>query len=62
VPLVDLNRQLLLKRLGLTTAALTETQATGLRLAVDEGLLVEEVEKNGPAAAAQSSRDGRYRN
>ncbi len=53
VPLVDLNRQLLLKRLGLTTAALTETQATGLRLAVDEGLLVEEVEKNGPAAAAQ---------
>ncbi len=53
VPLVDLNRQLLLKRLGLTTAALTETQATGLRLAVDEGLLVEEVEKNGPAATAQ---------
>lgn len=53
VPLVDLNRQLLLQRLGLTTTALTETQATGLRMAVDEGLLVDEVEKNGPAANAQ---------
>ena len=53
VPLVDLNRQLLLKRLGLTTTALTESQASGLRLAVDEGMLVEDVEKNGPAANAQ---------
>jgi serine protease Do len=53
VPLIQLNRQLILKRLGLSTAPLTEAQAASYKLSAAEGLLVEEVEKDSPAAGAQ---------
>lgn len=49
MPLLDLNRELLLQRLGLDTAPLTEQQKTNAELTA--GLLVTEVDKNGPAAA-----------
>jgi S1-C subfamily serine protease len=53
MPLTQLNRQLILKRLGLNTAPLTEAQATNFKLAPSEGLLVENVEKASPADNAQ---------
>jgi S1-C subfamily serine protease len=51
VPLTDLNRELFSQRLGLVTAPLTEQQATSAGLAA--GLLVNDVEKNSPAANAK---------
>jgi S1-C subfamily serine protease len=51
VPLTDLNRELLSQRLGLVTAPLTEQQATNAGLSA--GLLVNDVEKNSPAANAK---------
>jgi serine protease Do len=51
VPLADLNRELFAQRLGLITAPLTEQQATSAGLAA--GLLVNDVEKNSPAASAK---------
>lgn len=53
VALADLNRQLFHRRLGLTTAALLETQASQMKLGNEEGVLVEEVEKGSPADKAQ---------
>jgi S1-C subfamily serine protease len=53
LPMTELNRQLLIERLGLTTQALTETQAAGLQIKAADGLLVTEVEKDSPAARAQ---------
>ena len=52
-PMTELNRQLLIKRLGLTTQALTETQAAGLQIKAADGLLVTEVEKDSPAGRVQ---------
>jgi serine protease Do len=43
----------MLKRLGLSTAPLTEAQAASYKLSATEGLLVEAVEKDSPAASAQ---------
>lgn len=51
MPMADLNRELFAQRLGLVTAPLTEQQATSADLAA--GLLVNEVEKNSPAANAR---------
>lgn len=53
MPLEDLARQLILKRLGVTAQPLSETQAPGYQMKAGEGWLVAEVEKNGPAAEAQ---------
>lgn len=53
VPLVDLNRQLFQRRLGLTTTNLSEVQTAQLKVTSDEGVLVEDVEKGGPGANAQ---------
>jgi len=53
LPMTELNRQLLSKRLGLTTQPLTESQAAGLQIKAAEGLLVSAVEKDSPAASAQ---------
>lgn len=51
VPMAELNRELFAQRLGLITAPLTDQQATSAGLAA--GLLVNEVEKNSPAANAK---------
>lgn len=51
MPLLDLNRELFARRLGLITAPLAEQQATNADLST--GLLVNEVEKNSPAANAK---------
>lgn len=53
VPLTQLNHQLILRRLGLSTTPLTEAQAAVYKLAAGEGLLVDEVEKKSPADKAQ---------
>jgi S1-C subfamily serine protease len=53
VTMADLTRQMILKRLGLTTQPLTEAQAANYQIKAGEGLAVGEVEKNGPAAKAQ---------
>jgi serine protease Do len=53
IPLGDLNRELLLQRLGLTTTRLTEAQLNNYEAMTTGGLLVDDVEKNSPAAAAQ---------
>jgi S1-C subfamily serine protease len=52
VPMPELNRQLLVKRLGLTTQSLTEPQATALQIKAADGLLISEVEKDSPAERA----------
>ncbi|MGC3960257.1 MAG: trypsin-like peptidase domain-containing protein [Verrucomicrobiota bacterium] len=51
VPLADLNRELFMQRLGLITAPLTDQQATNAGLPA--GALVNDVEKNSPAANAK---------
>lgn len=51
MPLMDLNRDFFMQRLGLNTAPLNEQQATNADLSA--GLLVNEVEKNSPAANAR---------
>jgi len=51
VPMTDLNRELFVQRLGLITAPLTEQQATNADLPA--GLMVNDVEKNSPAANAK---------
>lgn len=51
MPMADLNRELFAQRLGLVTAPLTEQQATNADLAA--GLVVNDVEKNSPAANAK---------
>jgi serine protease Do len=54
LPLTDLNRLLLNKRLGLATQPLTEAQAASLQIKQPaEGLVVSEVEKDSPAERAQ---------
>jgi len=53
LPMKELNRQLLIKRLGLTTQALSESQAASLQIRATDGLLVSEVEKDSPAERAQ---------
>jgi len=54
LPMLELDRQLLSKRLGLTTQPLTATQATGLQISnAAEGLFISEVEKDSPAERAQ---------
>lgn len=53
VPMHDLNQQLLLKRLGVTTRSLTEQQAASFQIKPADGLIVGELEKDGPAARAQ---------
>ena len=51
VPMAELNRELFAQRLGLITVPLTDQQATSAGLAA--GLLVNDVEKNSPAANAK---------
>lgn len=53
LPMRELNRQLLLKRVGLTTQALTDSQAAALQIKATDGLLLSEVEKDSPAERAQ---------
>jgi serine protease Do len=53
LPMRELNRQLLIKRVGLTTQSLTEQQAAGLQIKTTEGLLISEVEKDSPAERGQ---------
>jgi len=53
MPLTQLNRQLIFRRLGLSTTPLAEAQAVGYKLGAGEGLLVDEVEKDSPADKAQ---------
>jgi S1-C subfamily serine protease len=53
LPMQELNRQLLQKRLGLSAQPLTEQQAAGYQIKVGEGLRVSEVEKDSPAQRAQ---------
>lgn len=53
LPMKELNRQLLSKRLGLSTQALSEPQAASFQLRATDGLLVSEVEKDSPAERAQ---------
>lgn len=54
VPVVELNRELLSRRLGLRVAAMTDTQARTYQLATTtDGVLIDEVERNSPAANAQ---------
>lgn len=52
-PLPELNRQMLLRRIGLTTQPLTEQQAAGLQLKPADGLMIGDVEKGSPAERAQ---------
>lgn len=53
LPMLELDRLLLSRRLGLSTQPLTETQASNLNIKAGEGLLVTDVEKNSPAERAQ---------
>jgi S1-C subfamily serine protease len=53
VPLLDLNRELISRRIGLAVTPITEAQAAAYGLSAREGLLIGDVEKNSPAAAAQ---------
>jgi len=53
LPMLELDRLLLNRRLGLITQPLTEAQAGNLNINANEGLLVTEVEKNSPAERAQ---------
>jgi serine protease Do len=50
VLLTELNRQLLLSRLGLDTKPVTEAQAANYQLGNGSGWSIEEVERNSPAA------------
>ena len=53
LPMLELDRLLLNRRLGLSTQPLTETQAGNLNIKASEGLLVTDVEKDSPADRAQ---------
>jgi predicted metalloprotease with PDZ domain len=53
LPLSELNRRLLIKRLGLNTQPLTDQQAAGFQIKTTDGLLVSAVEKDSPAERAQ---------
>lgn len=53
MPLADLNRELLSRRLGLRVSSLTEAQQTNFQLAAGAGWVVEDVERNGPSEKAQ---------
>ena len=53
LPMLELDRLLLNRRLGLSTQALTEAQAENFNIKATEGLLITEVEKNSPADRAQ---------
>jgi len=54
VPMLELDRQLLTRRLGLITQSLTAAQAAAFQLnRATAGLFISEVEKNSPAERAQ---------
>lgn len=53
VPLPALNKELVERRLGLITTALTEAQAGSFQLNPTDGWMITDVEKNGPADKVQ---------